>query len=267
MLYNDSRHDVLTLDVPLPDDVDATQAESFYTTLLHTFTQALAVAMELDAGELGGFVSQRPEVGDHKLIVLYETAEGGSGAVEALTDPARLADVVARSRELLHEDDTEDGCERACYECLCTFYNQREHHLLDRHLVLPWLQQLAGLDVVPRETSSSGQPTLEVLLTQCESDLERDILRAIAERGLPLPDAAQHTIYDGDEPVTRADFFYRPNHVVFVDGAPHDRDYVQAMDEQTRRRLRRLNYRPLVIRYNDRQASILELAQQLGVES
>ena len=50
------------------------------------------------------------------------------------------------------------------------------------------------------------------------------MLREIQQRGLPLPDAAQKVIYDGDVPVASADFFYKPHTLVFVDGSPHYRD-------------------------------------------
>lgn len=263
VLFNRSDHDVVTLDIPPPDDLAEAQFDSFYTTLLHTFTQALAVAMELDASELGGFVSKRETATGSRPLVLYETAEGGSGAVESLTDPLRLSDVIAKALLVLH-GQAADGCERACYECLCTFYNQRDHHLLDRQLVLPWLQQFTTLSISPLETDRPAGPSLDSLLAQCQSELERDILRAINERGLPLPDEVQKIIYEGDAPVAQADYFYLPNHVVFVDGPPHDQDYVQAMDADTRRRLQRLSYRPLVIRYDDRESGLAELAQRLG---
>ncbi len=265
VLFIDSRHDVMTLDVPPPAGIDEDQVDAFYTTLLHTFIQAMAVAMELDASELGGFVSERDSALGGKPIVLYETAEGGSGAVESLTDPLRLADVISKAIILLHGEE-EAGCERACYECLCTFYNQRDHYLLDRQLVLPWLRSLTHLTITPVEAATTGASSLESLLAQCESELEREVLQEIAQRGLPLPDEVQQVIYDGDAPVARADFFYRPNHAVFIDGPPHDQDYVQVIDANTRRRLQRLNYRPLVIRYDDRAASLAELAQRLGVD-
>lgn len=38
---------------------------------------------------------------------------------------------------------------------------------------------------------------------------------------------------------------------------------VQAIDANTRRRLRQLNYRPLVVRYDDREGGLNELAQRL----
>ena len=49
------------------------------------------------------------------------------------TDPDRLGQIAERAGELLHEaddavarvtgDPAKGGCERACYDCLCTFSN------------------------------------------------------------------------------------------------------------------------------------------------
>jgi hypothetical protein len=88
---------------------------------------------------------------------------------------------------------------------------------------------------------------LESLLEQCQSDFERQVLREINSLDLRLPDAAQKTIYDGDEPIAEADFYYEPKIPVFVDGSPHYKDYIEAADRQKRMRLKRLNYRVTVI--------------------
>lgn len=208
--------------------------------------------------------------------MLYETAEGGMGAVEALTDPNRLTAVIRNARELLHEGEAgtarpeqsrgeqgrSEGCEKACYECLCSFYNQRDHELLDRGLVLPLLHSLEGLSIEPIARPTG--PSLEELEAQCGSDFERQVLRAIHERGLPLPDAAQHTLYDGDEPIAVADFFYAPRILVFVDGSPHYRDYVAAADETKRRRLKAKGYRIVAIRADDVEGGLDDLAGRLG---
>jgi hypothetical protein len=197
--------------------------------------------------------------------VLYETAVGGSGVLASLAEPGRLATVVERARELLHEGDPEGGCQKACYACLLSFYNQRVHEMLDRTLVLPWLQSLKGADnnhpLTVEPVVSEGR--FEELIGQCQSDLERDVLHAIRERGLPLPDAAQETLYDGDEPLAIADFFYAPRIVVFVDGSPHHRDYVQEADRRKRMRLKGLGYRVTVVKAEDPDAGLDELAARL----
>jgi len=164
--------------------------------------------------------------------------------------------VVERARELLHEGDPEGGCERACYACLLSFYNQRDHRLLDRTLVLPWLQELEELAV----EGQVSEDRFAALAAQCQSELEREVLAAIRDRGLPLPDEAQKTIYDGDEPLASVDFFYAPRIVVFVDGSPHYRDYVQAADERKRRRLRGLGYRVTVVKGEETGPGLDELA-------
>jgi hypothetical protein len=196
-------------------------------------------------------------------LVLYETEEGGTGAVESLTDPHRLAAVIRNARQLLHEDDPEGGCEKACYECLCSFYNQRHHELLDRQLALPLLRSLEDLSVERVQRATDG-PSLAELEAQCQSELERRVLRAIHDRGLRLPDEAQSTLYDGDQPIAIADFFYAPRIVVFVDGSPHHQDYVQAADDWKRRRLKALGYRVVVIRAGEMAAGLDDLSARLA---
>lgn len=252
------RSDLALFDVPLPASVSTEDTEAFYKTLANTLLRALLVAFNLDAAELSGFLSPAPE-GDPTSpyrIVLYETTVGGSGVLASLAEPGRLHTTFARARELLHEGDPEGGCEKACYECLLSFYNQRDHALLDRSLALPWLQTLEQVTVTPLQSESQ----LPDLLAQCGSELERDVLRAIQERGLRLPDAAQHTLYDGDAPLAIADFYYDPKVVVFVDGSPHYLDYVQAADERKRKRLKALGYRVVVIRGEDVAGGLDELA-------
>lgn len=251
--------DLVLLDVPLPGVVG--EEESFYTTLLHTWLRAILVALNLDESELDGFLAPGPEAGVPYRLVLYETALGGSGVLASLAEPGRLGMVFARARELLHEGDPEGGCERACYECLLSFYNQRYHARLDRRLVLPWLEAWGAFDV----ERAAAEDVLAALEAQCQSDLERQVLRSIRLRGLPLPDEAQKTLYDGDAPIAIADFFYAPRIAVFVDGSPHHQDYVRAADDWKRRRLRARGYRIVVIRGEAPEAGLDDLAVRLAL--
>ena len=261
-LFVDSRNDVATIEWPLPEEVAEEDALAFYITLLEALKQGLAVTLDLDESEMDGFLAPIPGMPNRLRLVLYETAEGGTGAVEALTDPFRLGEIVLRTRELLHEGDPAGGCEKACYECLRTFRNQFYHDLLDRTLVLPVLQALAELTVEAVQPPAAAQ-TFEELEAQCQSDFEREVLAAIRDRGLPLPDEAQKTIYEGDEPIATADFFYEPRILVFVDGSPHYRDYIAAADDTKRRRLKAKGYRIVAIR--DIEAGLEELSARLGI--
>jgi very-short-patch-repair endonuclease len=251
--------DLALLDVLLPAEAEP---ESFYATLLHTWLRALMVTFNLDENELDGFLAPGPEVDIPCRLVLYETTVGGSGVLASLVEQGRLLMAGARARELLHEGDPEGGCEHACYDCLLSFYNQRDHELLDRQLVLPFLQSLKGA-VTERVAGEDEAERFERLLSQCQSSFEREVLQAIRDAELRLPDEAQKTVYDGGEPIVTSDFFYAPRLLVFVDGSPHYKEYVLAADEQKRHQLRALGYRILAITPEDIDERLEELAGRL----
>ena len=89
-------------------------------------------------------------------------------------------------------------------------------------------------DRLQREPSG---PSLADLEAQCQSELERQVLRAVQDGGLRLPDETPSTLNAGDEAFAIADSFPAPRIVVFVDSSPHQQDYVQAADDWGRRRL------------------------------
>jgi hypothetical protein len=235
--------DLAIFDVPVPHGV---AADSFYVTLMHTLLRGLMVTFQLDESELEGFLMPDPASPGQQRIILYETSLGGTGVLASLKEPDRLAALVARSMELLHEGDPEGGCERACYECLLSFYNQRDHDLIDRTPILAWLQSLTKLDIATDQPGDGER--LVSLRAACQSDLERAVLDAIVAQGILLPDASQQVINDRDGgPLAIADFYYDPRIVVFVDGSPHYLDYVRLADDRKRRRLLALGYRIVII--------------------
>lgn len=245
VLYTESQHDVITLDCDPPKDIAPENYEGFYNTLAQAIIQGLQISMNLDATEIATFLSPRGD--DRYRIILYEAAEGGTGVLNALQQIDVFHEVIGRARQLLHEfDPEEDQCSRACYGCLCNFYNQSVHDILDRNLVLPFLFKLQN---ATRREDTTQETRFEELLGRCESDLEKRVLKSIRDRGMPLPDYAQKTIYDGDEPVARPDFYYESERMcVFVDGPDHDR--MMESDMIKRDRLESLGYRVFVIRYD-----------------
>lgn len=255
-LYTEGGHDTVTLTTPILDSVDTAQAEAFYTTLKEALYQGILVAFDLDEEELETFA--KPAAGEYGqvTIVVYETSEGGAGALHALMDDVRIRQVVREALTVIHEtpDASEDeGCERACYERLMSFYNQPEHELLDRTLVTGWLERLGDPELETLPSADEGPDRdlhFEELHEACDSPFEENVLEAIRDGGFDLPDEAQHTIYDDGEPVARADFFYeRPGSsiAVFVDGPDHEKDYVKEDDERKRNRLKQMNYRVIPV--------------------
>jgi hypothetical protein len=268
-LFTDSNNDVVSVECPLPDYVLPNDAEAFYVSLLHTLIQGLAVALNLDASEMGGFLAPHPDDPLQQRIVLYETTEGGAGAALALTQRPRFAQVVERGLEILHED--EEGCEKACYECLCTFYNQQHHEILDRHLVLPLLRSLRDAELRPDVEATEdndwfhGDDWFQLLYNSCQSSFERRVLEQIMERGLPLPTDSQRTIYDKEGvPVASADFFYETRKlVIFVVGPSHEKDYVASADKEKRKKVKALGYRVLAIRHSQVEDDLRALKSRL----
>ena len=201
---------------------------------------AIQVHFQLEDRELA--TEPLPGPGNRRQILLYESAEGGAGVLRRLVEePRAIRDVASAALDLCHYEPgdlsdrghapraTED-CEAACYDCLLSYFNQRDHDLLDRKL-LPGL--LASWMDGRLDTSPSPRPReeqLERLLRLCESELERRWLRLVDELGLRLPTDAQALI---EACAARPDFLYREDHVaVFIDGPPHDSSAQAARDRE-----------------------------------
>jgi hypothetical protein len=251
-LYTEGGHDTITITTPLPGHVDPDDAESFYRTLKEALYQGILVEFDLDEQGLSTFLKPAPGAHGDLTIVIHETSEGGSGALHDLTDPNknRFERAIKEALDVLHVNDA-DACERACYECLMSYYNQREHPLFDRNLAIPWLRATQSMSLDPIE-GGPDREHFEQLLQACESNLERKVLQTVWDEGLQLPDEAQKTIYDGDEPVVEADFYFEADGraqpvVVFVDGPVHEKEHVRQNDEKKRNRLLRMNYRYISI--------------------
>jgi len=251
-LFSEGQHDTVTLTTPLPSDLEPEQTEGFYRTLKETVYQGILVAFDLDEEEIDTFV--KPATGDYGqvTIVIYETSEGGAGVLHSLMDEARFRQVVREAQTVLHGDLDDTGCERACYECLLSFYNQREHEYLDRILVESWLENMetAALTEESAKSDQSDKEKFNDLLEACDSSFEREVLHCIQNQGFELPDEAQKVIYDGKMPIAKPDFFYDRSGrsiAVFVDGPDHEKDYVKKDDEQKRAKLKRMGYRVIPI--------------------
>jgi very-short-patch-repair endonuclease len=158
-------------------------------------------------------------------------------------DRTALAQVAREALRICHFEPTtgedlrrapraREDCEAACYDCLLSYGNQMEHPILDRKAVQDVLLQLANAEVKASPAHQSREEHLQTLLSQCQSELERQWLRMLYERGLRLPDSAQSYI---DACKTRPDFVYKTRGVyaaVYIDGPPHDYPQRQSLDRQ-----------------------------------
>jgi len=227
-------------------------------TLMAALKQGIQAAFQLEDGELAA--EPLPTEDDRRAILLYEASEGGAGVLRRLVaEPDALAAAAAAALEICHfgSDGTDlvtsaggrEPCEAACYECLLSYANQREHGLLDRHLVVGLLTALAGSRVASSGGIDSRSAHLQTLRRLCDSQLERDWLDLLEEHDLTLPSTAQKMI---DACQTRPDFLYGPDyHAVFIDGPHHDQADQKRADEDAVTCLEDLGYTVQRFRYDE----------------
>lgn len=234
-----------------PLDGEPQGNHSLGVSLRYALKRGLEEHFELEETELA---AETIGTGEHRAILLYETAEGGAGVVQTLVkEPGVLAEVARRSLEICHfsaaGEDLKPECHAACYECLLSFNNQVDALKINRHRIRQTLLDLAESTTQNRKQGRSREEHLAWLLslTDPRSELERRLLNVLAQGGYPLPDDAQKSI---SEPPCVVDFFYEPNICVFCDGTPHRSATQSARDKEVRLELQHRGYRVIVIRYD-----------------
>jgi hypothetical protein len=185
--------------------------QGIMATLQAAIKRAIQVEYQLEDNELAA--EALPERDNRNLILLYESAEGGAGVLRRLVDDVdSMAKVARTAMELCHmlpetgDDNADDApCGSACYRCLLSYMNQRDHDLLDRAKILPLLMALQqSIGVVGAGGKTRGQQ-LKALDEACQTGLERRWLHVLNEQGYNLPSHAQHII---ESCTTQPDFSY-----------------------------------------------------------
>lgn len=247
-LFVQDRRNALLVGFP---GADLREAE--LAALQYALQRGIEVVYQLEPDEIAGErIGRNP-----RRILLWEAAEGGAGVLrELVEDPGALAEVARAALKVCHFDPATgadllpEACAAACYRCLLSYANQREHPYLDRHRALPWLLRLAQGTTRPRRAGRSYDEQYRWLLARLDtrSPLETKFLDHLYRRGLRLPDHAQALLADF---AVRPDFYYeRERACVFCDGAVHDLPAQRAEDEKVRRELAARGYRVIVIRYD-----------------
>jgi len=217
---------------------------------------AIQIHYQLEDNELAA--EPLPEFDKRRQILFYEAAEGGAGVLRRLVDePQDLAEVAREALGLCHFDpDTGDDlrrapgakedCEAACYNCLMSYGNQREHGLLDRQSIKDLLLFLTSSRVAGAPVGDSRSKHLEKLMQQAGSDLEKKWLQFLEDKNHRLPTRAQPLI---ERCRTRPDFIYDEEQaVVYIDGPPHDYPERRERDREQNECMEDLGY--LVLRFS-----------------
>jgi len=231
-------------------------ADTFRITFANVLIRGLEIANQLEEGELAGeFIGD----GDQLRFLCWETVEGGTGAWERLeTEPVMIQAVARAALDLCHmasdgaDHPDRHPCGGACYACLMSYRNQREHMYLDRSVIRPTLAALSTAVVVPRheERTFEGQRDFLYERTDPASTLEREFLDYLVKYRCNLPSAAQNR----PDPAIYAqpDFFYEQvgtrGACIFVDGASHSSERAQLRDAAVRDRLYEAGFQVISVR-------------------
>lgn len=229
--------------------------EQSLANLQYAILKGICAAFHVDQSELS---SGRIGKGEFRSILLVETAEGGLGVLRRFVEePDAMSRVAIKALEMCHinpesGEELEDGheCVRACYDCLLTYYNQPDHHLLDRNVIKDILMQLVHGSIRKAHEGRTYEEHYEWLRRQTDnrSKLEKDFLDFLYRNALRLPDQAQKFIKDYP---ACPDFYYDDGYVcVFCDGSVHDTPKQREEGEQIRGDLMNKGYRIAVIRYD-----------------
>ncbi len=216
---------------------------------------AIQVRYQLEDNELAA--EPLPDMASRRQLLFYESSEGGAGVLRRLIeDPQALREVAREALRLCHYDPqtgddqrraprAREDCEAACYDCLLTYSNQRDHQLLDRRGIRDVLLRLAGSQVMASANATPRPQHLEQLQRLTDSSLEQQWLAHLAERGHRLPTQAQPLIAECQ---TRPDFCYEDEMVaIYIDGPYHDFPERHARDAAAAECLEDRGY--LVIRF------------------
>jgi ATP-dependent helicase YprA (DUF1998 family) len=235
--------------------------EAVLRTLLYALAVGIRLEYQIEEQEVA------PEIvgsDNDRRILLWEAAEGGTGVWDRIMrDPTSFARIARQVLRACHfdpetgdalDDDAAKACSAACYECLLSYTNQRDHRLLDRFLIRDFLLSLTGSVA---EKVSGGRAYDEqfgwlMAQTDPESSLERSFLEFLHVNHLNLPDLAQHKIAGM---FVQPDFAYDraslPEICVFIDGSAHEEPGQKAKDIEIRGQLEARGYPVIAIRPGD----------------
>jgi ATP-dependent helicase YprA (DUF1998 family) len=249
---------VMLFQVRQPGREEEAPDEAFLLSLGYALYRGIQVRYQVEERELAiGPIG----ADENRRLLLWEAAEGGTGAlVRLMEDPGAIAEVAREALRLCHFDpstgeDRTTSCGRACYECLLSYTNQLDHWTLDRYLVRDFLLQLARATTTRTRAGRSFDEQYAWLLSQRDpaSSLEGEFLAHLYRTRRRLPDRAQYR--PEANAYIDADFFYEreglPGVMVFCDGPPHDQPGQRVRDQSARERLADFGYRVVVIRYDE----------------
>ncbi|MFG3420573.1 DEAD/DEAH box helicase [Micromonospora sp. NPDC048063] len=193
-------------------------------SLLYAVERGIEATFQLEDSELTGELL--PDADDQGRMLFIESAEGGAGVLRRLIEePGALSRVAVKALEIAHFDpetgdeadqpvaEDEDRCVQGCYDCLLSYSNQPYHKLIDRHLIVDLLLELA------HATTAKAGGARRAIGALAATGPAAEFVAWLAQTGYRAPDAAAERVAGA-----LADLVYREHKAaVFVDvpGEPY----------------------------------------------
>lgn len=176
-------------------------------TLQAAIKWAIEQLFQIESSEI--FVEPLPSTKDRKIILIYESGEGGAGILRNLVRESYVIQMIAdKALRLMHYSkpdgekwsleslkDENPGCLAACYECLLSYFNQPDHQLIDRkdENALNFLISLANCnDSIIRTEQTIEESPLKLPSRDEEgsenSELMKRFLNFLRSKGIVPPD-------------------------------------------------------------------------------
>jgi hypothetical protein len=269
-LYVHGTHDFVTVDFPIPDEINPEQdGDAFGWSLATALLCGFQVAFSADESEVNCHLFPSPGHPSRRRILLYEVDEGGQGLIMNLTDGSAWQKVARRALEILHVypatgEEMSGACEKACYDCLLSYYNQQRHTYLDRRLVIDTLKRLAQASTATLDFEHGSEQQVWADLSDRAIGAEGEVIAELQRLGFPVPTDQHEVIRDLEgSPIAEADLSYPNKIVVWVHGDPHHWEHVARRDEILERRLKGMGYRIVTIWPEKLAEGIRDLAHRL----
>jgi hypothetical protein len=113
-------------------------------TLQHALKRAIEGVFQVEPNEIGVVAVGDPEAPN---ILIYEAAEGSLGILSQFVDDVTVFHKVVEEAKALCRFDDPDYKGPASYDDLLSYYNQRDHKIIDRHLIQDALEKLRICDI------------------------------------------------------------------------------------------------------------------------
>lgn len=242
-------------------ELDAEQTIS----LSYALKRGIEKLFQVEESEIGVRVMGKR---DKPNVLIYEAAQGSLGILSQLIqEPVKLKELFIESYKCMHFDPTTreetalgQTLPRASYDDLLSYYNQRDHDILDRHSIKLVLEQLMDCDMSVTQNGNDRDQQYEYLLNAYDksSATELPLIKYLYHNKLALPDKAQVFIEDF---FISVDFVYNTNNgpvLIFCDGTVHDIESNQVDDLHKRTLLREKGYDVIEWNYKETIEALVE---------